>query len=242
MVSVLQADAQITDPALLSQEGVDSLSLLEPFGAGNPKPVFVLSGASVLSIFEVGGGRHLKLRLRYHGATFDGIFFSVGAAQLDLTPGDRVDVAFTPQINEFRGIRSVQLQLCDLQSAPTRAQAERSLFERLQTGDALTADEARSITPSREEFEAVWRYLKFHAASGLEDSPTRLAKSIARTHRIREGYARTMVCIHVFDERGLIRVEHRAAGRLHIDLCHVDAKVDLEASHLMRRLRQLTQL
>ena len=242
MISVLQADAQITDPALLSQEGVESLSLLEPFGAGNPKPVFVLSGASILSLFEVGGGRHLKLRLRHQGATFEGIFFSANIAQLGLAPGDRVDVAFTPQINEFRGVRSVQLQVCDLQSAPTRAQAERSLFERLQAGEHLSATEAQSITPSREEFEAVWRYIKRHAStSPLEDSPARLAKNIAKAHHIREGYARTMVCIQVFDERGLIRVESRSTGRMRIDLCHVEAKVDLEESELMRRLRRLTQ-
>ena len=102
--------------------------------------------------------------------------------------------------------------------------------------------EAQSITPSREEFEAVWRYIKRHAsASPLEDSPARLAKNIAKTHHIREGYARTMVCIQVFDERGLIRVESRSTGRMRIDLCHVDSKVDLEESELMRRLRRLTQ-
>ncbi len=242
MVSVLQADAQINDPTLLSQEGVEALSLLEPFGAGNPKPVFVLSGASILSMFEVGGGRHLKLRLRHQGATFDAIFFSATIGQLGLTPGDRVDAAFTPQINEFRGTRSVQLQICDLQPAPTRAQAERTLFERLQAGEVLTAAEARSIIPSREEFEAVWRYLKRHASTApLEDNPARLAKNIAKAHHIREAYARTMVCIQVFDERGLIRVESQSTGRMRIDLCQVERKVDLEESALMRRLRQLTQ-
>ena len=242
MISILQADAQITDPTLLSQGNVESLSLLEPFGAGNPKPVFVLSGAAILSMFEVGGGRHLKLRLRSQGATFESIFFSANIAQLGLAPGDRVDVAFTPQINEFRGTRSVQLQVCDLQAAPTRAQAERSLFERLQAGEHLSAAEARSITPSREEFEAVWRYLKRHAsAAPLEDTPARLAKNIAKAHHIREGYARTMVCIQVFDERGLIRMESHSTGRVRIDLCPAETKVDLEESELMRRLRRLTQ-
>ena len=242
MISVLQADAQITDPALLSQEGVESLSLLEPFGAGNPKPVFVLPGACVLSLFEVGGGRHLKLRLRHQNTTFEAIFFSSGAAQLGLAPGDRVDVAFTPQINEFRGTRSVQLQVCDLQAAPTRAQAERSLFERLVAGEHLSPAEAQSVIPSREEFEAVWRYLKRHASNApLEDTPARLAKNIARAHHVREGYARTMVCIQVFDERGLIRVESHSSGRMRIDLRPVETKVDLEESELMRRLRRLTQ-
>ncbi len=242
MVSVLQVDARIGSPDLLTQEGVEALALLEPFGAGNPKPVFVMSGVTVQSLFEVGGGRHLKLRLRHQGVLFDAIFFSASAAALELAPGCRVDVAFTPQINEFRGIRSVQLQLCDLQPAPTRAQAERDLFERLQAGAALSAAEAQSITPTREEFEAVWRYLRHHAApEPLEAAPAHLTKHIAKAYHTREAYARTMVCLQVFDERGLIRMEQQTAGRLRIAMRHVEGKVDLEESELLRRLRRLTQ-
>ena len=241
MISTLQVDACLNDPALLTQEGVEALSLLEPFGTGNPKPVFVLSGAVVLSLFEVGGGRHLKLRLRCQSCIFDAIFFSAATGQLHLAPGDRLDVAFTPQINEFRGTRSVQLQICDLRSAPTRAQTERSLFERLCSGSPLSAAEAQAITPTREEFESVWRYLERHAAPApLEDNPSHLAKNIARAFHTREAYARTMVCIHVFDERGLIQVEQKTAGRLRIGLRRVDGKVDLEQSELLRRLRRLT--
>jgi single-stranded-DNA-specific exonuclease len=50
-----------------------------------------------------------------------------------------------------------------------------------------------------------------------------------------------MVCIQVFDERGLIQVERRGAGRLRIGLCPVEGKVDLEQSALLRRLRQLNR-
>ena len=46
---------------------------------------------------------------------------------------------------------------------------------------------------------------------------------------------------HVFHERGLIQVEQQAAGRIRIDLCHVDSKVDLEQSELLCRLRRLSQ-
>ena len=242
MISVLQVDAKINDPELLTQEGVESLSLLEPFGAGNPKPVFVLSGVTIQSMFEVGGGRHLKLRLRHQGILFDAIFFSASADQLALGPGDRVDVAFTPQINEFRGVRSVQLQVCDLQPTPTRAQAERDLFERVKTGAVISAAEAQMIIPTREEFESVWRYLKHHAtAEPFETTPGLLAKNIAKVFHTRETYARTMVCVHVFDERGLIQVEQQTAGRMRIELCRIEGKVDLEQSEILRRLRRLTQ-
>ena len=242
MISTLQVDARIGDPALLTQEAVESLEILEPFGVGNPKPVFVLSGVTIQSMFEVGGGRHLKLRLRHQGVLFDAIFFSACAAQLGLGPGDRVDAAFTPQINEFRGVRSVQLQVCDLQPTPTRAQAERDLFERVRAGADLTAAEAQTVIPTREEFESVWRYLRHQAKEEpFEITPAHLVKNIAKVFHTRETYARTMVCVHVFDERGLIQVEQQSAGVLRIGLRPVSGKVDLEQSEILLRLRRSTR-
>lgn len=242
MVSTLQIDARIGDPELLSLENVESLNILEPFGAGNSKPIFVLPGATILSMFHVGGGRHVKMRLRQQNSVFDAIFFSASMENLPLGPGDRADIAFTPQINEFRGARSVQLQVMDLQNAPTRAQAEFSLFDRLQAGNPISSEEAMSILPARSDFEQVWRYLKrFAESEPLVDNPAHLVKNIAKTFRIRETYARTMVCIHVFRERGLIRVEQQGSGRIRIELCPVDSKVDLEQSELLCRLRRLIQ-
>ena len=62
-----------------------------------------------------------------------------------MAAGDRVDVAFTPQINEFRGARTVQLLVCDLRPAPTRMEAEQALYERLRRGESLTAQELSLI-------------------------------------------------------------------------------------------------
>uniref|UniRef100_UPI0025C4419A single-stranded-DNA-specific exonuclease RecJ n=1 Tax=Flavonifractor sp. TaxID=2049025 RepID=UPI0025C4419A len=103
MVSVLDVDGELDDPGLLTLEGVEGLDLLEPYGAGNPKPVFSLSGCLISAMSGVGGGRHLKLKLSAGGRSLDAIFFSATAAEAGVEVGDRVDVAFTPQINEYRG-------------------------------------------------------------------------------------------------------------------------------------------
>ena len=67
MVSVLDVDGELDDPGLLTLEGVEGLDLLEPYGAGNPKPVFSLSGCLISAMSGVGGGRHLKLKLSAGG-------------------------------------------------------------------------------------------------------------------------------------------------------------------------------
>ena len=239
MVSALDIDGELDDVGLLTLEGVEGLELLEPYGAGNPKPVFSLSGCLVSAVNEVGGGRHLKLKLTASGRSFDAIFFSATAEEAGVGPGDRVDVAFTPQINEYRGWRSVQLQLCDLRPALTRAQAERALYEKFRRGEPLTRQEAEALLPSREEFVTLWRYLKGHAGQApLEATAHRLARSIARSAGRRETVMRTLVCLEVFDERGLISLE-RHTGSLQIQFRTVEGKVDLEQSAILRRLRAL---
>ncbi len=240
MVSALDVDCAVEDVGILTLEGVEGLDLLEPYGSDNPKPVFYLQGCLITALSEVGGGRHLKLRLTAGGRSFDAIFFSATGAEAGVAQGDRVDVAFTPQINEYRGWRSVQLQVCDLRPALTRAQAERALFEKFRRGEDLTRREAAALLPTREEFVVLWRYLKGHAGqSPLEETANRLARNIARAAGRRETVMRTLVCLEVFDERGLIRLEHNT-DHLHIALRAVEGKVDLDDSWIMRRLRGMS--
>ena len=133
----------------------------------------------------------------------------------------------------------MQLQVCDLRPALTRAQAERALYEKFRRGEALTPGEAEALLPSREEFVVLWRYLKGHAhPAPLEETAPRLARSIARSAGRRETVMRTLVCLEVFDERGLIRLE-RTTDHLHIALQAVEGKVDLEDSWILRRLREM---
>ena len=239
--STLEADVEIDDPALLSLENVESLELLEPCGAGMERPVFILAGAEVLSASDVGGGRHLKMKLSRGGQVLDTIFFSVTAREAQVSPGDRIDVAFQAQVNEFRGRREVQLQLTDLRPARTRAQTERRLFLRVMDGEDLPPAQAAELLPGRGEFADLWRYLRRQTAAGsaMETEADQLSRSVARAAGRRETYGRTLVCLEVMDEMGLIRLERRA-GRLSIAVNAVEGKVDLEQSRLMRRLRTLS--
>ena len=75
-VSSLALDVVIRDPACVTLEEMEALSRLEPYGAGNERPVFLLPGAKVESVQNVGQNRHLKLRLSKGGCHFDAIFFS----------------------------------------------------------------------------------------------------------------------------------------------------------------------
>lgn len=239
--SLLEIDAAVL-PQELTVEAVEALDALEPCGAGNPRPVLVLTGAHVISAAQVGRGRHLKLRLEARGVPLDAIFFSVDGSELGLTPGCRVDVAFYPQINDFRGVRSVQLQVVDLRHAMTRAQLEQSIYEKYRRGEPLSPQEAQSLLPTRAEFVCLWRYLERQCAGQtfLEDTLARIAQKSARSGGQSERPNHTLVCLEVMEERGLISLE-RQSGRVQITLHRLEHKVDLNASAILRRLREAMQ-
>lgn len=236
--AALEADAEV-EARELTVEAVADLDRLEPCGTGNPRPVLVLRGALIQSMSQVGRGRHLKLRLESKGTPLDAIFFSADGAELGLAPGGRVDVAFYPQINEFRGTRSVQLQVADLHPAPTRAQAERAVYEKYRRGEGLTPAEARLLMPSRAEFVGLWRYLQRRCAGlgRVEDTASRIARGASRATGQREAAERVLLCLEVLAERGLIDLETGPQG-VAVSLRQVERKVDLEASPILGRLRQ----
>ena len=104
--TALAIDCEIP-PELLTIENIQALGDLEPCGAGCPRPVLCMRGLHVTELAEVGGGKHLRLRLSKGTHTWGAIFFSTNAQRAAVAQGDVVDIAFTPQINEYRSVRSV---------------------------------------------------------------------------------------------------------------------------------------
>ena len=236
--AVLELDCSIP-PELLTVPNVSALDRLEPFGAGCARPQFYMDRLRVDHLQEVGGGKHLKLRLSRDGRQLGGIFFSTTACRAAIAPGDLVEVAFTPQVNEFRGIRSVQLNITDIRPAYECRQAiqtERDLYARF-LADTLTGMEATALIPPRQEFAAVWRYLSANAQEGaLTDEFSTLARKIARSANLPCSFVRTRVCLDVLAERGLIQLEP-TPRTIYIKLTPGPGKVDLQSSAILIRLR-----
>ena len=113
-VPTLHIDLEVKKPGLLSLENLEAATILEPFGNGNPAPLLCIKNAVLTQLIPVGGGAHTKVRINKFGESFDGIFFSKTIQDLGVRTGDHVDVAFEPQINEFRGRKSVQMLLMDM--------------------------------------------------------------------------------------------------------------------------------
>ena len=175
--TVLDVDCAVS-PELLTLHNVDSLQMLEPCGNGCPKPVLMLTGLTLEHIQSVGNGRHLRLRLSRGRFVLNAIYFSVQQEGDSFREGDLVDVAFTPQVNEFRGNRSVQLNVVDIRPAcPVECCQELCDYRAMRSG-RLTAEGAERLLPDRKIQGAVWRYIA--AEPSLKDTPCCLCRKTCR--------------------------------------------------------------
>jgi len=243
-VSSLDVDVVLTQPGRVTLEEVEALDALEPYGAGNIRPVFCLQGATLERAQNVGQNRHLKLRLSKGSAQFDGIFFSAVAQNCGVAAGSRVDAAFYLQVNEFRGNRSVQLQMVDIRPSlccSGREEESLHLVERCLAGEALKFKEAQRLLPTREQHVRAWRTLQqLIPAEGLTTPYLPLLRQLAATLGGTEPFARAALCLEVFRERELLALEHRG-DEIELALQDAGKKVSLDLSVYLQRLNDILE-
>ena len=241
-ISSLDIDVELRRLDLVGLEDVESLNLLEPYGAGNNRPVFCINGAKIEAMQGVGQNKHLKLRLSKGKYFFDAIFFSATRESCGLQPFDRVDAAFHLQINEFRGTRSVQLQIIDIRPSlypSTRERECAKLWSCAVEGGSLRPKDAARLLPVREQFVRLWQAL-VSLTGGREITVQRLPalRRLSECVGGTESYLRTGMALAVFSERGLISLTP-SEDDLTIVL-HPERRAVLEESLYMRRLRDIS--
>ena len=231
--TVLDIDCAVT-PELLTVRGIDALSALEPCGNGCPKPVLMMGNLIVDRISMVGSGRHMRLRLRSGYHTINAIYFSATPESVSIQPGDLVDVAFNPQINEFRGERTVQMNVLDIRpSCSASCSAEMGGYSHIH-GASLTAEEAAHLLPERSTLGMIWRYLANFGPSIHED-PLCLCRKVVRWSGQALSLGQLLTCLDIFRDVGLLNYTRQHKDIL-IDLIPNAEKADLNQSQTMQIL------
>ena len=231
--TLLDIDCAIP-PEMLTIRGIDALEALEPCGNGCPKPVLMMERLRIERISMVGGGRHMRLRLRGGRQGINAIYFSANPETASVEPGDLVDVAFNPQVNEFRGERSVQMNVLDIRpSCAAPCGTDDSGFLALRRG-ALTPAIAGEILPDRATLATVWRYLAA-APAPIQEAPMSLCRKIVRWSGAPLDLGRLLVCLEIFIDVGLLQVTRRHK-HITIHLTPGSGKADLTQSRTMQTL------
>ena len=230
--AALDIDCELTGD-LLTERHTRELDQMEPCGTGCAKPVFCLSEAVIERVSAMGGGRHLRLRLRAGRTSVQAVYFSAGALAKELEPGQRIDVAFHLNINEYRGIRSLQLNLLDLRpTSPT------ALYEKYLRDGKLNRAEQKALSISRRDVAAVWHYLTRLAPAGtlIHSQTEPLCLAMAQAGGPGCSVRRILPSLDILEELGLVALR-RDRNSLEVRVLPDSPPNPLVNSHLYQSLR-----
>lgn len=243
LIPILHIDCPIA-PEFISTEATRGLDVLEPFGMGNPQPVFSMCDLLVEEITPISSDRHVRLTLSKDGQTYTAMLFGTGQGGCGFAQGNYVDAAFCLEINEYRGRCSVQLVIRDIQLSTCEVMADQkilNLYNRFMSDGALTAREARVLLPERRDLVAVWRHILSRSEDGWLSVPDgALSRRVSWESRREINIGKLLVCLDVFSESRLLSYHFRE-GQLNIVLKHIEGKADISKSVVLKTLQSMSK-
>ncbi len=191
----LRIDLKLTTAAL-TLDTAAAVSVLEPFGMGNPTPVFGIFECTLEQITPLGGGKHLKLTFSKNATRFQALLFSISPQKFAFSVGDCLNLAVTLSVNEYQGMEQLSIQIKELR--PFDFEEEQVFSQYADYHDTLCGGHRSEYElPVREEAVDIYRYL----AKGAVSKDNVLWKFL-RTY----GYYKTEACMEAFLQLGLIQV------------------------------------
>ena len=243
LMPVLRIDSAVT-PSMITEESIEGLAVLEPFGMGNPQPIFSMDEMLVEEITPISSDRHVRLTLSKNGVAYTAMMFGTGSGGCGFAQGNYVDAAFHLDINEFRGRRNIQLVIKDVRLSTCEVLADQkflNLYHYYMADHRLSSADARILLPERRDLVAVWRHILSRSEDGRLTVPSnalsrRVSWESSRTINI----GKLFVCLDVFSESQLLSYHFRE-GQLNIIIKHVEGKADISQSVVLRTLQEMSE-
>ncbi len=224
------------NPSTLSVQMVHELAEFEPFGYGNPRPIFGLNKMRLDKITPLGGGKHLKLSMSRDKARISVLKFSMTPDEFPYSEGDILDLAVNLDLNQYRGQEELSIQAKDFRIAEfdtENAMYDIQKYELYKSG-IIPKTLNESDYPSRDEFAAVYVYIR--------KNPKAMYAIDALLSLFKEKNISSFKLLMIFDiMKELYLIEYRREGDcIQSRLLEVGGKVDLNASKIYRKLKEDT--
>lgn len=238
MVPTMEIDSEVafSDVNLALAE---ELHILEPYGVGNPVPLFMMKGVLVNEISGVSDGKHTKLTFSDGKHTISAMYFSNSPDSLDVYIGDSVDIIFNIDINEWGGRKSVQLIIRDIKVSALQKEmhaCEKQRFEQIKSGDIIKRDE--DVIPTRDDFAAVYRLLLASFRMGISKLTHRdIISGISVNEQRKIGYVKLKFIIMVMKELNIVALSEPEDEVYTYSIHYSSTKADLDKSNILRKLR-----
>lgn len=222
------------NPAYISLDLVEALEYMQPYGAGNPTPIFGLYNMILTNIIPLSNNKHLKLTFSRNNTTINAMKFFTSTDEFPYKKGDVLDLAVTFDTNEYNGNVSVSIIIKDIKpSSVDTAACLESLrnFERFCSGNKLTHEQVLDILPDRNDFALLYRFLRqnngyFYPINTLV---YRLDNKLS--------FGKIRVILEAMNELGLIEI-FEGLKSSSIKLLPVHDKVSIDSASIITRLKE----
>lgn len=229
-VMALEADRLLL-PQDLTIEGISGLSVLAPFGEGNPVPVFALCHAVLQDLVPLSKGVHTKLKITYGTMALDLLLFRVKPEEVALRCGMVCDFLINAEVSSYQGRSQLSLIVKDYRKSGLKQAkyfAARHTYEQYCRNEPLSVSFYRAITPSRDVLAEIYRRIPVTEISWdglfgtLQDLP-------------QLNYCKMRLALDIFAQLGLVQ-QNPWTEQVHRIPVH--EKVDLQASALLQELQK----
>ncbi len=233
----VDADCEVVMSELtlaLAQE----IDRLEPFGTSNPVPNFVLRDANLLRIIPMGNGKHTKLILEKDGISMVAVWFGTESTSIPFEIGDRLDVMFQLNINEFQNVTTLQMIIQDIQLSQAYEESFQDAWERyedIRAGAPITTDE--DVIPTRDDMAFVYTLLRREHQIGHTCFPVRRILSMLRQQGSVIGYHKLKTIIRVMQELNICEITEPTRDCFLFDFYFNPTKTSIDRSSVLKKLK-----
>lgn len=225
----IDAPIQETD---ITEHTIREISMLEPFGAKNPEPVFILRDARIVELVPLSAGKHSRLIAEKNGSEIYAVCFGYNLISEGFVCGDIVDIVCNIGVNEFRGKKTLQLIIRDIDHAESFWKQIHKAEEDFDSILEGSADCVSDDIPKRADFATVYHILR--SAGFSSGKKINLGKFLASLTDI--SYMKARIIFEVLAECELCEVHKIESGIYFIKLTEPCGKKDLFLAPLMKRL------
>ena len=220
-------------PEGISVDMVRQLQAFEPFGYGNPRPIFALKGMKLEQIVPLSGGRHIKLMVSKDKARLSLVKFSTTPSEFPYSEGAVLDFAVSLDLNVYMQRESVSFNIKDIRPADfdeESAMLEMQLYEQYLKG--IKRKDIADKYPTRDDFAAVYRFLK-----GYPRERYTVASVLSSIGSEQLGAFKLLMILDIMSELKLIDLS-RDNEEIRAGLRNNSVKVDLNASSIYGKLKE----
>ena len=232
MPVVSQKIDKILHASDINVNDVSALEMLEPFGEGNPQPLFLLKSCVIEGIQPMSENRHLKLKVRFEEKSIYVLYFRMSTDRFIYPVGAAVDILANLELNTFRENVSIAVRLKDIRPAGFSDEKFGNAlhyYQKIRRGEPVAEKILAISVPSLEELRGLYKLLR-----NRKGSKNHLDLFYVEAVASRMNYCKYRLILDIFEELGLISIPPDGSS---ISVEEV-GKVDLESSRILTSLRQ----